>query len=270
MHNLIQIILQSWQIAKNNKLLWLFSAGLSFSSVIGNLWGGNTPRDNAFLLCLQCTSIWLYLFMLIFGEYGLIYCSGAALQDVEIKFSQVWTSFKVNIFKLFLLGILIGMYFFGLFAMIFLFRQTLISLVGDIFDIAFLSDTATMTVSILLGGVIFLSSYGMIFQGMGAFQSFRNGFNIFFTGWTLFIGLSLLFEIPRLLADISTIITILGTGQTLNYANYRSMTGTFPYQWMTSVISFFINPVYFLSVLKIYLDLTTANNNGEISQTVVT
>jgi hypothetical protein len=274
MNNLFKIILQSWQIAKNNKLLWIFSAGYAFSILISNFPtnkpSGDATWNNFFLLCFGCTSSLLVLFISTFSLYGLIYCSGVALCNIEVKFSQVWMSFKANIFKLFLLGIFLGIYFFGLFALIFLLRQVSISLVGYVFSEAFLTRAALETVAILLGTVIFLSPCGMIFEEMGAFQSFWNGLKIFSTGWASFVGLVLLFDIPRLVMDIFAINAILATGQILSYANYQGMIKTFPYQWITIVISFFVNPVSYLSILKIYFDLTTAKNNGENLQTVVT
>lgn len=274
MHNLFQIILQSWQMAKKSPLLWIFSAGIVFSSLL-NSYPSVKPNGDAtwnkfLLVCSGCTSSLLVLFISTFSLYGLICCSGAALQGVEIKFSQVWTSFKANFFKVLLLGIFVGIYIFILFAFSLLFRWLLISFTGSFFSEAFLLTVIFTVVNTLYGGVIILSPCGMVFQGMDAFQSFWDGLKTFSIGRASFVGLVLIFYIPTLLVSIFAINAILATGQALSYANYQSVMSVFPSRWIGITISFFTYPVFYLSMLKVYFDITAAKNIGENLQTVVT
>jgi hypothetical protein len=224
MNNLFQLLRESWQVARRNKLLWLFSFAPALAGLILRIWNqeqtlGTTP--DLMLCCSGLILVVFSFFMIWFNAYALPYCAGMAIQEKEYATIDVWNGFKANALRFLLLGLFSTFYALILYMLNSFAWRILTHTIENLNTIW--SSISLNLIFILFGGPIILSPYGLLFQNMEVFQSFLNGFKVFAQNRITFMSL---YAIP-LFTNIALGILIIGVlafnGQTINYENYNNI-----------------------------------------------
>ncbi len=221
MKNLSYLFNEIWQVARNSKLLWLFSLvnGLTVIIIkVGDQEIFPTAESDFSLLCSGLVLYIFGIFMALFNAFALPYCSGLAIQKREHIFDDVWDGFKTYFLRFLLLGALCLVYL----PIFIMFDRLLWRLLSPLENMTVFRQYINLPIGyILFGSPIFLSPYGLLFQNMGVFRSFTNGFKVFFQNWRLFIVVCALPEIINFtIHSLITLMTLVINGQSLTLENY--------------------------------------------------
>jgi hypothetical protein len=224
MNNFYQLIRESWQVARRNKLLWLFS----FIPVLNNLLLriGNQEiisrnKPDLILVCSGLIITFFSLFAFTFNTYALPYCATMAIQAKTYEPIDVWNGFKTNVFKFILLGLLSVIYIFSLMFLNFLLWRLLTHAIVNINTMWWYINL--QIIFILFGVPIFLSSYGLLFQRMGVFQSFINGFKVFSSNRIPFTIVYAIQYIAYFAIASVVVANLVFNGQAINFENYNNI-----------------------------------------------
>jgi hypothetical protein len=246
MNNLFQLLRESWQVARRSKLLWLFSFAPILTGLILRIWNQEQTPGATPDLILSCSGLILVIFSFFtiwFNAYALPYCAGMAIQEKECAAIDVWNGFKANALRFLLLGLL--SFFYALLLYILnSFTWRILTHTNESLNTIWRSVSLNL-IFILFGGPILLSPYGLLFQKMGVFQSFINGFKVFAQNRITFMSIYAIPFITNIVLGILIVGVLAFNGQAINYENYNNIQMSSIY--FSIVHSFF----YFLITLII-------------------
>jgi hypothetical protein len=264
--NYRELIMQSWQIVRQNKRIWLFSFLSTFCAMTSNLLYEIFPISpgaevqsgfSPFLYFLVSIFLFVNLFIGLFSAYGMLYCAAMAVYNREYKLSDVWNTFKSNLLKLAFLNFFTTVYILVLYLLHSLIVRTIItSVMASNYAFSFWRNESFYLIFVLYGAPVMLSEYGVIFQKMGVFQSLMNGIKVFSGNRKIFVAISLIPYMINVMISVIVFLSLILVGPGISYENYNSMRSSTPIDVFIYFVTFFISPIFIASFTSTYFKIS--------------
>jgi hypothetical protein len=260
------LILEGWRLSKGSKILWISSLGLGSASALSalqkalDLWANPSTVEVPALAWLEYACLRFLAMALLYSAtllffYTLQFSSGGLALGKAAQSSEIWLSFKTNLWRWLLLGVISLAYF----VLIVIFALLVFSVASILLPAIFTQVLGRRIVVIgtfvLLGAPVFLAAYGLLFRGLGAWASFRSGLGAFSKARTTFVLLMILGISPYLVINIAILISLLITRHAIAYEAYLLMWTALPISLLRPFLSALVFPVLYASFAVGYFRL---------------
>jgi hypothetical protein len=202
--NYRQLIKDTWEIAKNNKIVWLLGAIQYLNNLDSFI--PTSSRSNLTIACFVIVLLIIVFLLMVYGQVGLIQVVYKAMSGEKTSLTDIWVTVKARLGQLIILFVILGLFvacpFICLILVISYFQlPTLYYLVMIIFSIF---------------GIIVLTfaDRGVIIGKYKAIESVKRGLLLSIRNLkpVLFVGLSFWF-IQRFLVGLAGLIIMSGQGE---------------------------------------------------------